>query len=197
MITVLPSVFSGAGLKDISAVLGFRLSQPEEIQKCTIFVAGENDPILKNVTGFLYNPREDAPVIHFGNVAVNPLPGDKVLARYQGTGHPGMVLRKTAAGTEIFIGQPGAVTPKLLQNIAQTAGIRPVTDGGDLVFRGGGLIVIGASTGNGIRRIHYPGGVKALECLTGQKILRRGTGFLEVSLKYGECAVFRHQTAGK
>ena len=192
-----PSVFSGAGLKDISAALGFRLSQPEEIQKRTIFVAGENDPILKNVTGFLYNPREDAPVIHFGNVAVNPLPGDKVLARYQGTGHPGMVLRKTAAGTEIFIGQPGAVTPKLLQNIAQTAGIRPVTDGGDLVFRGGGLIVIGASTGNGIRRIHYPEGVKALECLTGQKILHRGTGFLEVSLKYGECAVFRHQTAGK
>ncbi|MBQ6470622.1 MAG: beta-galactosidase, partial [Victivallales bacterium] len=187
-----PSVFSDAGLDDVATAVGFRLSRPEEIRKRTIFVTGEQHPILKDVTGFLYNPRENASLVHFGNVAITPQAGDQVLAMYQGTHHPGMVLHKTKDGTEIFIGQPGAVTPRLLRNIAETAGIRPVSERNDLMFRGGGLIVIGASDGNGIRRIYYPEGVKALKCLTGQKVTRYGDNFLDVILKYGECAVFKH-----
>ena len=62
----------------------------------------------------------------------------------------------------------------------------------DLMIRGGGLIVLGASAGNGVRRVFFPAGVENLTCLTGQKILKRGSGFVDVDLKYGECAVFRY-----
>ncbi|MBQ7209183.1 MAG: beta-galactosidase [Lentisphaeria bacterium] len=187
-----PSVFSGADLKSISDAVGFDLSRPKEIENRSLIVTAETHSVLKGVAGFLYSPRENAPVVHFGNMVVAPKPGDTVLAAYQGTNLPGAVLRRTQGGTEIFIGQPGAVSPLLLRNIAKFAGIRPVTEGNDLMVRGGGLIVLGASAGNGVRRVFFPKGVKGLACLTGQKIIKRGKDFVDVSLKYGECAVFKH-----
>ncbi|MBQ6474478.1 MAG: hypothetical protein IJJ33_21030 [Victivallales bacterium] len=69
--------------------------------------------------------------------------------------------------------------------------MKPLSDREDLMVRGGGLVVIGASTGPGRRRLHFPPKVKDLECLTGQPIPVRTDSYLELDLQYGECAVFK------
>ncbi|MBQ7207682.1 MAG: beta-galactosidase [Lentisphaeria bacterium] len=189
----MPGSLSGAPLADISRAVGFDLSRPPEIADKSVFVSPEGkNPLLAGVSGFLFAPPLHGEVLPFANAAAAAGPGVEVLGYFQGTRHPGMVMRKTKAGTEIFIGQQGAVTSRLLRNIAKAAGIHPVTEGEDLMIRGGGLIVLGASAGNGVRRVFFPAGVENLTCLTGQKILKRGSGFVDVDLKYGECAVFRY-----
>jgi len=60
-----------------------------------------------------------------------------------------------------------------------------------LLITGGGLLSIGALTGNGIRKVYFPDGVKAMKCLTGQEITHTGKDFLELKMKYREAAVFQ------
>ena len=193
-----PGSLSGAPLADISRAVGFALSRPPEIADKSVIVSPERKPpLLAGVSGFLFAPPLHGEVLHFANTAAAAGPGVEVLGYFQGTRHPGMVMRKTKEGTEIFIGQQGALTPRLLRNIAKAAGIRPVTEGNDLMIRGGGLIVLGASAGNGVRRVFFPAGVEGLTCLTDQKIAKRGKDFIDIELKYGECAVFRHKGGKK
>jgi len=187
----LPGIFSGRGIAEISSALNVHFHQPESIRNRSILIQPSAEPLLKNITGYLYSPAEGSPCVHFGNIGVASQKDLKLLAYYQNTGVGGMALRRSPAGTEIFIGQPAAVSPELLRNIAAAAGIRPVTNGSDLAIRGGGLIVIGGSTGSGIRRVYYPAGVKSLQCLTGQKISSDNGKYLDFYLKYNECAVFR------
>ena len=188
-----PGLFSGASDKAISDAIGFKLIRPAEIRNRSIFIDRELDPLLKGVSGYLYPVRMYSRHPRFFHTAAVVEPGMTVLGYYQNTRIPGAVMRKTAAGTEIFIGQQGAVTPQLLTNIARSVGIFPATDGKDLLIKGGGLIVLGASRGNGIRKVFYPPHVKSLKCLTGQKILKQTDRYCEVYLKYGECAVFSLQ----
>ncbi|MBO4630425.1 MAG: beta-galactosidase, partial [Lentisphaeria bacterium] len=187
----LPGIFSGNSIAEISSALNIQFYQPETIRNRSIMIDPSTEPLLKNITGYLYSPAESSPCVHFGNTAIAPQKDLKLLARYQNTDAYGMAFRRSPAGTEIFIGQPAAVSPQLLRNIAIAAGIQPVTDGDDLAIRGGGLIVIGGSTGSGLRRVYYPAGVKSLQCLTGQKIIADNGKYLEFHLKYGDCAIFR------
>ncbi len=187
----LPGIFSGSKITELSKALNVTFVQPETIRNRSIFVENATDPLLHNISGYLYAPTESRPVVHYGNAGILPQNDLQVLAPYQNTDVGGMAVRRSADGTEIFIGQPAAVSPQLIRNIAKSAGIQPVSDGDDLTVRGGGLIVMGGSSRSGIRRIYYPAGVKKLECLTGQKVLLDNGKYLEFDLKYGECAVFR------
>jgi hypothetical protein len=187
----LPGIFSGSKITELSKALNVTFVQPETIRNRSIFVENATDPLLHNISGYLYAPTESRPVVHYGNAGILPQKDLQMLAQYQNTDVGGMAVRRSADGTEIFIGQPAAVSPQLIRNIAKSAGIQPVSDGDDLTVRGGGLIVMGGSSRSGIRRIYYPAGVKKLECLTGQKILQDNGKYLEFDLKYGTCAVFR------
>ncbi|MBR7104402.1 MAG: hypothetical protein IKC65_05620, partial [Lentisphaeria bacterium] len=185
-----PGILSGASLDELSKALGFQLSMPDAVRHKHIFIDRSGDPLLAGVSGFLMTARYHTPLTPYFKASASA-PDAKVLGYFQGTEHPGVLCRTSRQGTEIFIGQQGAITPQFLRNIARRVNIAPITSGNDLMIRGGGLIVLGASTGNGVRKIHYPAGVKKLKCLTGQKIENETNHSLEVYLKYGECAVFQ------
>ena len=137
-----PGALSGESLAEISKAFDASFSMPAEIRRKNIFIDRERDPLLKDVSGFLLTGRHHNVRYYLKNLAVTGK-DLKVLGCYQGTDIPGAVMRKTGDATEIIIGQQGAVTPQLLQNIARNAGIRLVTEGKDLMIRGGGLIVLG------------------------------------------------------
>jgi hypothetical protein len=187
----MPGILSGHSLKEISAALDIDIIQPPTIKYKSIFVNSSKSPILKNITGFLYSPTENRPFVQFGNVGINPKKNLEILAYYQNTNIPGLVIRRNNNSTEIFIGQPGAISPMLLRNIAIDAKIRPITNENLLTICGGGLIVLGNSEKSGIKRVYYQDGVKQMQCLTGQKIITDNGKYLEFYLEYGKCAIFK------
>jgi hypothetical protein len=130
-------------------------------------------------------------LVQFGNVGINPKKDLGILAYYQNTNIPGLVIRRNNNSTEIFIGQPGAISPMLLRNIAIDAKIRPITNENLLTICGGGLIVLGNSEKSGIKRVYYQDCVKQMQCLTGQKIITDNGKYLEFYLEYGKCAIFK------
>ena len=92
--------------------------------------------------------------------------------------------------TEFFIGQPGALSPQLIRNMAAEAGMQPLLDSDDLLVYGGGLLTVCASLGDGIRKIRLPDGIRDVIPLTSHKILRNDGKTFEVDIPDAETAVF-------
>lgn len=118
-------------------------------------------------------------------------PDAETLAVYAGTKRVGMAMKKYADHTEVYLGQPGSLSPETVRTFARKVGIRPVHDRNDLAVMGGGLMEIGAMTGAGKRKIYFPAGVKNLKCLTGQEITSRGVDYIEIDLPYKDAAIFK------
>ena len=187
----MPGILSGYKLNEISAALDVQFVKDPKIKYKSIFVNSSKHPILKNVEGFLYSPSESRPLVHFGNLGIKSQKDLEILACYQHTNVPGLAIRRNKTSTEIFIGQPGAISPLLLRNIAIDAKIQPISNENLLTVCGGGLIVLGNSEKTGIKRIYYPNGVKKIQCLTGQKITNDNGKYLDFYFEYGKCAIFK------
>jgi hypothetical protein len=172
------------------AVTGFKIELDPRINNCPLWSSGKiTDPLMKGISGFFYEW-----TYYCGGFSPHwkvDDPKAKTLACYYGTDIPGMAVKRYKKHTEIFIGQPGSISPQLMRNIARAAEIRPLLYSDDLFVTGAGLLSVGALTGNGIRKIYFPPGVKAMKCLTGQKITRTGKDFIELQMKYREAAVFK------
>ena len=173
------------------AVTGFKIGLDDRINDKALWNGKiANDPLMKGVSGFFYEWTYYGGGFSIPHWKVDD-PKAKVLACYYGTKIPGMAVKRYKKHTEIFIGQPGSISPELVRNIAKEAGIQPLLESDDLLIAGGGLLSVGALTGNGNRKIYFPEGVKQMKCLTGQKIIRTGKDFIEVKMKYREAAVFQ------
>lgn len=185
-----PGFLGKSSLQDVQSICGFTVAPVPGIQNRPLFVKSSSNPFLKDVKGFPFEIGAGHSLSFSENWSIQD-PASQSLATYFGTDISGMAVKKYPSHTEIFIGQSGAITPQLMRNIAKEAGIRPILESGDLLVTGGSLIAIGASTGNSVRRVQYPEGVKSVKCLTGQKITKTGPDFCDIELKYGESAVLR------
>ncbi|MBR1965950.1 MAG: hypothetical protein IKA22_05020 [Lentisphaeria bacterium] len=113
------------------------------------------------------------------------------LAKYLGTNHVGMAMKKYPSHTEVYLGQPGSLSPDIIREFARKVGIQTVQEQNDLCIMGGGLLEIGAMVKAGPRKIFFPNGVKNLKCLTGQKILEKGKNYIVVDMPYKDAAIFK------
>jgi len=154
-------------------------------------VAGNcDDPLMRGVKGFFMQESTVVPYVFPRRWMVN----DKdvtVLAKYMNTDIPGMAVRRYKDFTEVFIGQPGCITPQLFRNFAREAGIEPVLESDDLFYFGSGLLGIGAAKGDGIRKVRFPKGFSKVEALTGHPVMNLTADGFEFFLKHRDFAIFK------
>ena len=155
-----------------------------------LFSAGSGDPLMRGIHGFFMQSSTVVPYVFPPCWQVRGA-GAVTLANYYGTDIPGMAVRRHKDFTEVFIGQPGAVTPQLFRNLAREAGIIPSLETDDLFYCGSGLIGVGASTGSGRRMIRFPAGYRKVESLTGHKVEKVTAEGFECVIPYRDFAVFR------
>ena len=154
-------------------------------------VAGDsNDPLMDGVKGFMHQESTVVPFVFPQRWQV--LDKDvKVLAKYLDSDIPGMAVRRHKDFTEVFIGQPGCITPQLFRNFAREAKITPSLESDDLFYCGSGLIGIGAAKGDGVRKVRFPAGFNKAESLSGHKISKMSNDGFEFFLKHRDFAVFK------
>lgn len=167
----------------------YDLVSPDEPHKSPLFTVDSSDPLLKGVRGFFMQESIVVPHIYSPHWAVVD-PEAVPLAVFAGTDKVGMAVKRYSDHTEIFIGQPGSVTPVLLRNFAREAGIAPALETGDLFMAGSSLIAVGASTGDGIRKVRKPANCRKVTALAGHRIIREDAEYFEFFLKHRDFAVF-------
>jgi hypothetical protein len=167
-----PGIFADGDERNHSKISGFKLEPAESADGKPIFVSNQNDPLLCGVKGFLF-PDFPSYGLKFGSAWKVADPEAKVLANYFGTDIPAMAVKRHKGFTEIYIGQPGSLTPQLIRNIALAAGITPLVDTDDLTGYGGNILYL-AALASGVKTIHLPDGAGTVECLTGQQIKQNG-----------------------
>ncbi|MBQ6472340.1 MAG: hypothetical protein IJJ33_10175 [Victivallales bacterium] len=187
-----PSFLVTKDQQAIDQALGTKIRMlPDNFPKMLKAEPSDAEPLLRNLSGYMVQwPTIRDPYRLPPRWEIADPTAVRVL-NYQGTDHCGLAVKRHKGFTEVFLGQPGAVSPQLFRNIAAEAGIRPVLDTDDIVLIGGGLLSCTGSIGNGVRRLRMPVGTKDFIPLTGQKILRRGKDWVEINLKYRETAVFQ------
>ncbi|MBE6356893.1 MAG: hypothetical protein E7058_07240, partial [Lentisphaerae bacterium] len=136
-----PSFLVETDLKKISAAIGFNLKympaydnalpadfddnyeliSPDEPRKSPLYTLDSNDPLLKDVHGFFMQESIVVPHVYSPHWAVADQEAVP-LAKFFGTGAVGMAVKRYKNHTEVFIGQPGAITPTLFRNFALEAG---------------------------------------------------------------------------
>ena len=155
-----------------------------------LVAAGNGDPLMEGIRGFFMQESTVLPFVFPPCWQVRGA-GSVVLANYFGTDIPGMAVRRHADFTEVLIGQPGSVTPRLFRNFARAAGITPSLETDDLFYCGSGLLGVGASTGGGRRTIRFPAGFRKVESLSGHRVENVTADGFECVIPYKDFAVFR------
>jgi hypothetical protein len=148
------------------------------------------DPIISNVKGYLVSWISKDPYLappRWEIVDKNA----KALAFYEGTQKCALAVKRHQNFTEVFIGQPGMVSPQLLRNIAKVAGIKVVSNTDNLVTIGAGLLSFTSSINSGVKKIFFPKGTKKLIPLTNHKILKATDKYIEVFIPYRDTCVFK------
>lgn len=166
-----PGVFSGDPHAP-SKVSGFNLRRARGADGKPVYIKGNADPLVAGVEGFLISNADDFTLTFDQAWEVFDAEA-KVLGEYFGTGVPGIAVKRHGGYTELYIGQPGAITPRLIRNIAVSAGIAPVADSNDIVGYGGKLLYLTALT-SGRKTIRLPDGLRMIECLTGEETVWNG-----------------------
>ncbi len=149
-----------------------------------------NDPLMRGIQGFFMTESSIVPLVFSPHWKVND-PSAIPLAKYMDSNEIGMAVKRHQDFTEVFIGQPGAVTPQLLRNFLREAGITPAIESNDIFLCGSGLMGIGASMGSGTRSICLPDGVTRAIPLSPHSISKQNGNRIEVFIKHRDFAVFR------
>ena len=183
-----PGIFAPGDEKNLSKISGFKLERSQQADGKSIFVNAQNDPLLVGVKGFLF-PWIPGYGMEFGTAWRVSDPDAKILANYFGTDIPAMAVKRHKDFTEIYIGQPGSLTPQLVKNIAMSAGITPICDTYDIMGYGGNILYLVALS-SGVKTINLPDGSGTVECLTGQNLIQAG-GVASVYVNVGDTMVLR------
>lgn len=183
-----PGLHSGHGADEISAALGFVVSRASF--KRPIVTVASNDSLVRGLDRYWFETTVGFDTVHPTGWAIGHDDGIQELARYEDTEVCGAAVRRSADCTEILVGAPGSVTPRFLRNVCRAARIRPIIESDDFFVTGGHLMVIGAPTRSGKRRIHLPKGARTLRSITGQAVVPVAKDLVEVSLSCGSVGVF-------
>jgi hypothetical protein len=95
-----------------------------------------------------------------------------------------MLVRREKDYTVVWAGFPGAITPRLVKNLAIEAGMKPWLETDDELIVGGGLLAVGGITG-GPQTVNLPENFKIEKCLSGHKYNVKD-GKLTFELGYGD-----------
>ena len=148
------------------------------------------DPIIDSVKGYLTSWISKDPYLAPPRWEIADK-NVKQLAFYEGTNKCALAVKRHANFTEVFIGQPGMISPQLLRNIAKVAQINVVSNTDDLVTIGAGLLSCTGSINSSVKKLYYPKGTKKLIPLTNHKILKATNKYIEVFIPYRDTAVFK------
>ncbi|MDO9542271.1 MAG: hypothetical protein Q7J98_08115 [Kiritimatiellia bacterium] len=161
-----PGIFAPGDAQTPSKITGFNLTEEPLAHGKQIYVTEQSDALTKDIKGFLGPVSPDG--LTLGPMWRVNAPDDEVLANYFETDIPALAVKRYKNHTEIYIGQPGALTPQLCKNIAKEAGIIPYLDGNDDVSQfGAGLLTVSAKDG-GRKTVRLPNAGFSIKCLTGQ-----------------------------
>ena len=189
-----PGMFTAGGEKNISAITGFKLTRAPQADGRPLFSDGRSpSPVLAGVQGFLF-PYTPEYGHGWGMAWQIDDPDAEILARYFGTNVPGGAVKRYKDHTELYLGAPGSLTPRLCRNLAKLAKIDVFLDTDDFSGVNAGLLYVSALS-CGPKTITLPCGVRSVRCLTGQKV---GIDARKVTLamKTGELLILklvRHQ----
>ena len=185
-----PGFLACSDSRILSRALGFHVvPYPKHLRQSPLSAADTADPVMKGIHGFFMQEPNFLPFV-FSPSWVTEKDTSVPLAKYHGTDLTGMAVKRYRNHTEFFIGQPGALSPQLIRNMAAEAGMQPLLDSDDLLLYGGGLLTVCASLGDGIRKIRIPDGIRDVIPLTSHKILRNDGKTFEVDIPDAETAVF-------
>jgi hypothetical protein len=158
--------------------------------KTPLLALDTDDPLMQGIEGFFMTESSVVPLVFSPHWKVND-PSAIPLAKYMDSQDIGMVAKRHADFTEVFIGQPGAVTPQLLRNFLREAGITPAIESNDIFMCGSGLMGVGAAMGSGTRFIRLPEGMTKATPLSPHSISKQKGNTIEVFIKHRDFAVFR------
>ncbi len=194
-----PGVAAPGGEANPELVTGFALySAPETVNR-GIEILPVADPLLEGlrpgmVLG-LYS--SDMLMDWTTSWAARPDSPGTVLARYPGTDLAGMLVARDGAATRVWIGAPGALSPRLVRNFARAAGLEPLSESdGELIY-GAGMLGLAAPPAGGSQELRIPTGMRVTGSLSGHvyTIRDRMLRFDAVPADiYGDVALFALET---
>lgn len=138
---------------------------PKQFDLRRIYPVPSDDPLAK---GLLDNMTTEfrSPLFYVDD------PKAKTLGVITKTGgKTGWAVKRFSGWTSVYIALPGALTPELVRNIAEEAGIIPTGPNGDVTLSGNGFLVIHALSG-GDKTLRWKGKGDVLDLTTGEFIAR-------------------------
>ncbi|NMA21675.1 MAG: hypothetical protein GX927_13965 [Lentisphaerae bacterium] len=184
-----PGMFTTNGDKNIGQTTGFQLRQLKQADNLTLVAENSSiDPLLKNVQGFLI-PTSRIPTVNRGVSYEVVDKNAKILARYNGSGLPGMAVKRYKEHTEVYIGAPCGLTPQLCRNFGIEAGLTPYLESDDFCGCNAGLLYVSALT-DGKKVITLPHSVTVERVITGQQVRINGQK-AEVDMKIADLLILK------
>ncbi len=180
-----------------SAVAGFTYSYPPENRSRPVsiatgkgFTAGLQGKVLgESYTGFSFGGM--FPMNYEVPAVITSEKGDTVLAVYQNTGNPSMVMRRKNGVTEIANGAPAALSPAFFRNIARSVNCEILCENDNVtVYAESGLLTAVCDRGGDIV-IKIPSGFTVEKSITGHKYSIQGSKLFFHAPNDGEVAFFK------
>ena len=187
----LPGFLASDDMEAIGKAVNFKVALKEKHGKTPLVAMTTDDPLMRGIKGFLLPPLLSGSALVFSPHWRIDDPEAVPLAKFMNTEEVGMAVKRHPEFTEVFIGQPGAITPQLLRNFLREAGITPSIESNDIFLCGSGLMGIGAAMGTGTRSIRLPAGFTKVIPLSPHTVAKQEGDRIEVFIKHRDFAVFR------
>ncbi len=111
------------------------------------------------------------------------------IGTYLQTGETAAAVRRHDDWTGVYIAAPGALTPRLLRNLAVEAGVEPSGPEGDLVMAGNGVIVVHGMTKNPVKTLRWNDPCDLVDIASGEIVATDATS-VSVEVPLGETRWF-------
>ncbi|BAM03046.1 hypothetical protein PSMK_08870 [Phycisphaera mikurensis NBRC 102666] len=114
------------------------------------------------------------------------------LATHAGREDVAAAIKRHDGWTGVYVAAPGALTPRLLRNLAAEAGVEPTGPEGDMTMAGNGLIVVHGMDAEAATPLRWDGPADLVDLTTGETVAT-GTASAEVDVPFGETRWFRRE----
>ena len=176
-----PGLFSQDG-DAVDRHLGLKAADNGISGKQISCVGKTSDPLTDALSGIFATCHSDNVTPEIATASGN---GWKHLLFFDGTGIPGVSVRRGADCTEVYISLPGAITSQFCRNLAKEAGFRPLVESDELCGCGSGIFYMVAQR-SGMKRFRLPKGCRPEKVLAGNEFNRLPGDEYSVTMKSGD-----------
>jgi hypothetical protein len=174
----------GSSLEAMQALTGIRLAKQDE--------AGLAQVVLESGHPLALGIAADEPV-GAKNLSVAPLffaddPTAQVVGRMVDNRRPGLVVKPVDGWTSVYSGAM-QLPPKLIRNLARSAGAHIWLDTDDAVYSDGQYVGIHAASA-GVKTLRLPKACKVTNALSGQPVASDGLA-VRIEMKHAETVLLR------